>query len=876
VKPEQLARDLKCMVGDRATVSRHERWFYERDLLNLPPWLAGLVRVTPEAVVAPTNTREVSALLKYCDDNRIPAVPRGAASSGLFGAVPKRGGVVFDLRHCGTDADVVVNGDVVSCPAGMTWWELNRRLTLVGRTLKSYPSSARSATLAGWIMTTGLGIGNIGHGPVRNQVRSAEVVFADGRVVEYDAGTDLDVVVGSEGLLGIMTRVSLETRALPERSSHHLVHFGRIGPLFEFIQALMRRSPLPYSVELFDGAYLNMLKTAGYRLAGASPGSGAALVSYDGAPDEVDEGSYVLRTVLASFGGEARDGGEEEWRQRFNMLRVKRAGPALVLGSVHLPLASLASFYGRMVRLRKRPVGLLGHVFSRDDCVLMPMIATDEDRRLEYTLALQTPVALSNLALSLGGGPGGGLGLWNAVYRGSPLLRQKASVIRARKKELDPHGIMNPGMWLDPPWLLRPMAFTAAVTVASLADRVLPGPPAHACAELPSGGLSPLAATEFGDCVQCGYCAGYCPTRQRWVSSTPRGRILAARALVGPALKAGTRLQPEVVRDVFECTLCGRCRVDCSVGVKSPEMWADLRCRLVEAGAGLQTLNNLSRTIEETHNLAAKPNEQRGRWADRLNLAHRRDSAETVFFVGCVTSFYPMVQDVARSFAQILDHTGTDFAVLGGEEWCCGYPLLSAGWGVAAVQHIEHNIAKMKQTGARRIVTACTGCYRMWKHDYPRITGRDVPFEVMHSTEVIAGLLEQGKMSLGETKSTVTYHDPCDLGRNAGMYDLPRRIISQIPGIEFIELEFNREYCNCCGSGGDLLASNQALSLEIAARKIDEIIRTGAESVVTACPSCVRAMTMAKLAQKSPLRVMDISQLVWSAVAGKTVRPKIP
>jgi heterodisulfide reductase subunit D len=115
-------------------------------------------------------------------------------------------------------------------------------------------------------------------------------------------------------------------------------------------------------------------------------------------------------------------------------------------------------------------------------------------------------------------------------------------------------------------------------------------------------------------------------------------------------------------------------------------------------------------------------------------------------------------------------------------------------------------------------------------------------------------------------KARVTYHDPCDLGRNAGMYDEPRSIISRIPGVEFVELESNREYCNCCGSGGDLLASNQALSLEIAGRKVKEVLDTGAESVVTACPSCIRAITMARLAQKAPFTVQDISQLVWKAM----------
>jgi heterodisulfide reductase subunit D len=866
----QLAHDLGEIVGERVTLSPYERSFYRKDLLNLPRWAGRLVRTMPDAVVAPQGAHEISALLKYCSDNLIPVTPRGGGSAGLFGAVPKRGGVVFDLRCTRVDADMPLRDGIVSSAAGVTWWELDRRLRRDGRTLMTYPSSARSATLAGWIMTTGMGIGNIKYGPVGDQVRAAEIALADGSLGQYDKASGLEAFVGSEGLLGILTRVSLETRPLPECCGNHLTYFERIGDLFEFVQALMQTSPLPYSLELFDDAYFKMLKAAGYPVTDCTEGSGAALVTCDGSRAEVEEGGRVLRTLVARYRGEERDGGDVEWQQRFNMLRVKRAVPSLLIGSVHLPLERVSSFYGRFAKLKKRPVGLLGHVVSRDACVLMPMIASDETRGLEYALALHTPVELSNLAVSMGGIPGGGLGLWNAAYRNSPQLRAQATQIRARKRELDPRGVLNPGMWLDPPWLLKPVPFAVAVSLASLADKVLPGRMASVGER---SNATPLTVREFNDCVQCGYCAGYCPTRQRWISSTPRGRVLAARNLLLPSIKAGVVRGSEAVRDVYECTLCGRCRVDCSVGVESPEMWADLRCQLVKAGAGLDSLNGLVRVITGSHNLAAKPNEQRAKWADRLRLAHRKDAAKTVFFVGCVTSFYPMVQDVARSFAQILDHAGTDFAILGGEEWCCGYPLLSAGHGDAAVRHIEHNIARMAAIGAKRIITACTGCFRMWKQDYPRLTGRDVPFEVMHSTQVIAGLLEDGRIHFGEMQTKVTYHDPCDLGRNAGMYDVPRYIISQIPGIEFAELEANREYCNCCGSGGDLLASNQPLSLEIASRKIDEIIGTGAASVVTACPSCVRAMTMAKLARKSSLRVLDISQLAWSAIAGKTTRP---
>jgi heterodisulfide reductase subunit D len=138
--------------------------------------------------------------------------------------------------------------------------------------------------------------------------------------------------------------------------------------------------------------------------------------------------------------------------------------------------------------------------------------------------------------------------------------------------------------------------------------------------------------------------------------------------------------------------------------------------------------------------------------------------------------------------------------------------------------------------------------------------------DVLHSTEFIMGLIRDNRISFSELDRTVTYHDPCDLGRASGIYDEPRSILRSIPGLRVSELRENREYCNCCGSGGDLLVSNQDVSLGIAKRKLDEVLATGAAAVVTACPSCVRSLTMAKNANKMPISVADITQLVLEAM----------
>ena len=126
-----------------------------------------------------------------------------------------------------------------------------------------------------------------------------------------------------------------------------------------------------------------------------------------------------------------------------------------------------------------------------------------------------------------------------------------------------------------------------------------------------------------------------------------------------------------------------------------------------------------------------------------------------------------------------------------------------------------------------------------------------------------------GKLRLGGLDGLFTYHDPCDLGRVSGIYDAPRSVIGAVPGIRYVELEESRQYSACCGSGGDLLASDQNLSLAAAGRRLDHVERSGAATIVTACPSCIRGMIMSKTAAKRPVNIMDITQLVWKTVNTK-------
>ncbi len=860
MKRSALERDLRELVGDRASISGFERWFYRSDITHVPRAVRAMMRTTPDAVVCPADTAQVSAVVGYCLRQGLPLVPRGAGTSGLFGAVPKKGGVLLDLTDLSSVEGVDTEAVTVTAGAGATWNRVEAALAGYGLSLRSYPSSAPAATLGGWVMTSGLGIGSLKYGPVFGHVAAAEVVLPDGAIEQFRPDNGLETFFETEGRIGVVTRLTLRVRPAPEVTEHRLIAFLDRHDFEVALLALARSDPRPFNVEFQSAGYLALLRAAGYPVAAPSATAGVVLVSYDGSRSEVEAGLERLDGLCRQLRGAVVEGADHEWGQRFNMLRVKRAAPTVVPSSVYLPLAQLGRFASGLDRLDKRPLGTLGYLVSDGECGLMPMLATDQRQTLEYFFALQIPSVVSRLALSLGGRPGGGVGVWNAPYLKQIVGKERADEVRDARLRLDPHKKMNPGMWAEAPPLFRPTSYRLATGIVSKLDRLVPASS--------SGAVAEDYRAELDACVQCGNCMNVCPTSRGWLSSTPRGRVLSSRQWLDGGW-VGVRGAADVVSRLYQCTLCGRCGVGCSVDIKSRLMWQGVRGRLGRDGLRPEVLDGLTTTIGETRNMSGKENAQRGNWVSRLKLPYdltAKKTAEVVYFVGCVTSFFPMAQPAARAFARIMDAAGVDFTIAGGDEWCCGFPQLAAGDAAGAADNVRHNIARIRDIGAKTVVMTCPGCYRVWKEEYREVVSEVHGFDVLHSTEFIGDLIDGGGLELKELEKTVTYHDPCDLGRNSGIYQPPRDLLARIPGVEFRELAENREFTSCCGSGGDLLATNQELAMDIAGRKVTEILATGADTAVTACPSCVRAISMARTSARVVMNVTDVSELVWSAI----------
>jgi Fe-S oxidoreductase len=182
-----------------------------------------------------------------------------------------------------------------------------------------------------------------------------------------------------------------------------------------------------------------------------------------------------------------------------------------------------------------------------------------------------------------------------------------------------------------------------------------------------------------------------------------------------------------------------------------------------------------------------------------------------------------------------------------------------------AKDFIRHNITQLKKLNIHTLLSGCPTCYHIWKFDSLEELG-NYPLEVLHSTEFLERMIKKGMIQLRATDGVVTYHDPCDLGRNGGVYENPREIIKSIPGLKFVELEHRRENALCCGGGGNLQSVDPQRAAAIAQRRIEEIQETGATIVVSSCQQCEQMLSAGILDRNLKVRVMDISQLILEAM----------
>ncbi|HEX9407042.1 MAG TPA: (Fe-S)-binding protein, partial [Thermoanaerobaculia bacterium] len=251
-------------------------------------------------------------------------------------------------------------------------------------------------------------------------------------------------------------------------------------------------------------------------------------------------------------------------------------------------------------------------------------------------------------------------------------------------------------------------------------------------------------------------------------------------------------------------------------------------------------------------------------WAQGLDIRHISEAAdaEVLLWVGCGGALIERNQRVIRAIAQLLQRAGVAFAVLGREEKCSGDPARRIGNEFLFEKLAKENVANLNRYRVRKVVTPCPHCFNTFKNEYPQYGGR---FEVYHHSEFLSRLVDQGKIVTKNGASSVTFHDPCYLGRQNGVYDAPRRVLGTI-----VEMPRNRNQSFCCGGGGGMSFVEEPPDKRVNQERAREALESGADVLAVSCPFCMTMMQDGINARKTTrdMRVMDIAEVLLEATEG--------
>jgi Fe-S oxidoreductase len=447
---------------------------------------------------------------------------------------------------------------------------------------------------------------------------------------------------------------------------------------------------------------------------------------------------------------------------------------------------------------------------------------------------------------------------------------------------------------------LHVLASAFNVLFSSLDRKVVLEPiPLEALEAMESEGSADLGVSKLQDlkwkdildtyaCAKCGRCHVSCPAQASGKTLSPREFLRHIKDHLledGPALLKGNGAQPpegqgknligDVVTEdeIWACTTCGACQEVCPVNIEHIRKLILMRQNLVLVQNKMPDSAQLMlRNMQTRGNpwAGAQSLRLRGDWTNDLGLkilGETEETVDTLFFVGCTGALIDRNVLATISLVKVLQTAGVNFAVLGEAEPCCGDPARRSGYEFQFQISAEENIELFKNYGIKKVITSCPHCYNALKNEYPQY-GSEV--EVVHYTEMLPELISSGKLKLtNQIDTLMTYHDPCYLSRYNEVFKEPRKIIENIPKTRFKDMERSKTTTFCCGGGGaHMWIEEQHGTTKINHIRMDEVIQTGAQTVVTSCPFCLQMLEegIEQKGVKETLKAKDLIEVVEAAM----------
>jgi len=417
-------------------------------------------------------------------------------------------------------------------------------------------------------------------------------------------------------------------------------------------------------------------------------------------------------------------------------------------------------------------------------------------------------------------------------------------------------------------------------------------------------------------CPRCSYCKfipvlkwdkreyeNGCPSiaRYNFHSYSQGGRLIIAQSLMHDRID----ITEGLLDVIYRCQMDGSCDISCKnqTDLEGLQIMLELRAKCVEQGEMLPEHMYFIEGLRNDDNMMLGKKADRGNWAEGLGIKNlANDTAEVLFHAGCRFSFDEELWPTLKGAANLLKKAGVDFGIMGPDETCCGGRAYEWGYQGEHRKYAEHNIENWSNLKVKTVVTPCSDCYHAFKVLNDKI-GLLPDIEILHITEYLARLISEGKLKpKHRIEETVTYHDPCHLGRLGepwkhwegsetivkegglsglviqdppkefrkgadGIYDEPREIIQSIPGVKFVEMARIREYAWCCGAGGGVLEAYPDFAAWTATERINEAKDAGADAIVTACGWCERIFKDTIQENGDTLKVYDIIDFLERSVA---------
>ena len=377
-------------------------------------------------------------------------------------------------------------------------------------------------------------------------------------------------------------------------------------------------------------------------------------------------------------------------------------------------------------------------------------------------------------------------------------------------------------------------------------------------------------------CLSCGRCDDVCPAVAAGLSLSPRQFILGMKKTLYQAVNvtfsdiSEAASPTEIVGNAFDetffwhCRTCRACDSVCPAYIDHVDTQIDIRRSEVNMqGRMPEDAEKMLRTMETRGNPFGHQSE-RIKWTESLDvpIIGPGDSCDVLYWVGCLTTFDPEKRQIALDMIKFLQQTETDFGLLGEGEFCCGDPARICGeenlFQITARQQVE----ALKQRNFKTLLVSCPHCLTVLKDEYPQFGGN---FQVVHHTEFMQANHKALAASLPQLKNrTAVFHDPCYLGRYQGAYEAPRRILKSLPELKTVEIKNAGRDSFCCGAGGGHFWMDIKEGERINVLRINQLVESGADTIVTACPFCHHmlddALKLKNLEDK--IQVRDIVSLL--------------